>query len=365
MNKKSWIIAVTAAGVLSTTAVAGAGGFIEKVQGLLRSDIQVSVNGESTGLHPVYINGKAYLPARDTASALGYELSWNGKEIKLQGDGDQQQEEEADYILISGVIAKATPLEDGSVRLEVLGRGTNKWIILTADKETVIKDSQGKTVAVKDLKEGMQVTAEYGPIIALSYPGQSHAATITVGQQTLVKEETVLSSGNTTDGWQIQFGQEKPELTLNAGKETLVINSEGQPVEWSQVKPGTKVRAYYGPIMTKSLPPISPLHVLVVLDEQPENAAEFRELGWSFVPKEQQSHLVTKKDEALVSVAPAKAAGVMTTTEKQKQALADLVAKEGKLITVTYSTDQDALLGPLVVVIHPETKELIGFYARK
>ena len=57
-------------------------------------------------------------------------------------------------------------------------------------------------------------------------------------------------------------------------------------------------------------------------------------------------------------------AAVIGTTEAQKSALAELQAAGGKLVAVTYRTDQDALLGPLTVAIHPDTKELLGYFIR-
>ncbi|MBB3110247.1 hypothetical protein FHS18_002314 [Paenibacillus phyllosphaerae] len=368
MKKQNWIILMTAAGVLTTSAIAGAGGVVEKVSGMLRGDVSVTVNGESTSLHPVYINGKAYLPVRDTAEALGYELSWSGKQIELQ---NQEAEEDMDYVMISGVISSVTQVED-SYRLEVYGLGTNRWIILSADKDTVLTDAEGKSFQAKDLKAGMQITSEYGPIIAMSYPGQSHAATIQVGTQRSIIEQAVSAVTKTDEGWKVQFsevkdGVETPTLTLNTGKETMVINKQGQPVDWTQIKPGTNVRAYYGPFETKSLPPQSPLFVLVVTDEQPdmETVKEYRELSWSLLSADQKSHIKTAKDEALVSIIDASHAAIMPVDDKQKEALADLVASQSKLISVTYNTDQDELLGPLTVVFNQETKEVIGYFIRK
>ncbi|GGD76419.1 hypothetical protein [Paenibacillus nasutitermitis] len=365
MKKQKWLIMMTAAGLLATTAAVGANGLVEKVNGILHNDIKVTVNGTDTKLHPVYINGKAYLPARDTATALGYGLELSGKEIKL---GEKEQE---NFMQTMGVIVSASST-DGKSQIEVLGHGTNTWVILNVDQKTVLTDKNGKAFAAKDLKPGMQLTAKYGPVMTMSYPGQSHAVSIQVGEQSLIKEEAVLSVNNTDGGWKIQFGEMKdnveiPSLTLNAGKETMVVSPEGQPVEWSQIKPGTKIRAYYGPIMTKSLPPQSPAHVIVVLEEQLDSASvkEYQNLAWTLVPESQKEHLLTKQDEAQVELISAKEAGIMPADDKQKQILADIQAKDGKLISVNYSTDQDALLGPLVIVINPETKELVGFFIRK
>lgn len=373
MKKKTWLIAATVGGLLATTAAAGASGLTEKVTGLLHRDVAVSVDGESTGLQPVYINGKAYLPARETAEALGYDLAWSKKEIKLSKDED---EEEAEYIQLSGVIVDAVKVEgEERYRLEVLGHGINKWVILFADKDTVVTDAEGNAVGLDNLKAGLQITADYGPIMAMSYPGQSHAAKIQVGSQRLIEEGQLSAVEHSTDGWRMTFseakdGEEQPKLVLNAGKETMLITREGQPVDWNQLRPGTKVRAYYGPIMTKSLPPQSPAHVVVVLDEElniaHEDVEAYRELAWKLLSDEQKEHVTTDSDKAQVTQVDAKSsASAIMAAEGQKQLLEDIVAQEGKLIVVTYSTDEDALLGPLKVVIDPQSKEHIGYFIRK
>ncbi len=70
MKHKKALVILTAVGVLGATAVTGASGLVEKVSGLLRSDIKIVVNGEQTTLQPVYIDGKAYLPVRDAGGVL-------------------------------------------------------------------------------------------------------------------------------------------------------------------------------------------------------------------------------------------------------------------------------------------------------
>ncbi|WP_373232141.1 hypothetical protein [Cohnella sp.] len=373
MNNKRIIVLMTAVGLLGAAAGVGASGMVSKVTGVLHKNIAVSVNGTATSMHPVYIQGKAYLPARDTASALGYNLNWSSKTIEL--NQKEVLPVEVEYLRTMGVIVSVEPTEDeGRYRLEVLGKGPYSWIILYADKETELTDSSGAVVAAKDLKAGMRIEAEFGPMIAMSFPGQSHAAKIIVGSQSLVKEDAIQSVTKTDDGWQVQFGEVKngvtaPALTLNAGKETSVLSAQGQPVEWADLKMGTKVRAYYGPLMTKSIPPQSPLHYLVVLDEieqlAPASAQEFRELAWSKLTEDNKTHLITKKDEAKVEVIDSKNVTLMATTDAQKKMLADIQTANGKLITVTFSTDDDALLGPLTLAFDPDSKELIGLFARK
>ncbi|MFD2613865.1 hypothetical protein [Paenibacillus gansuensis] len=371
MKKQKWIMLTVGVGILGASAGAGAQGLIEQVKGVLRNDVGISVNGEATSLHPVYIKGKAYLPARETTTAMGYTMHWDGKgkRIDIQGTKGGGGSEEEKLIPVSGVIVSAEPAGN-QVRVEVLGHGPNKWIILFVDKETALTNAEGKPFAAADLKAGMRITAEYGPAIALSYPGQSHAVKLQVQGESLVKEQAISDVKKTDDGWQVSFSENGKDtsLVLTAGKETMVVNAQGESVDWNALKKGSNVRAYYGPMTTKSLPPQSPLHVLVVLDEQtqaPVDVKEYRNLAWSFLPKEQKSHVTTKHQDAEVNFVSAADVSVMTTTDRQKQLLADLKAKGGKLATVTYNTDQDELLGPITVAIDVETKELVGFFARR
>jgi hypothetical protein len=372
MKNKKMIVLVTAVGLLGASAGVGASSMVSKVNGVMHKDIAVSVNGTNTSMNPVYIDGKAYLPARDTATALGYNLNWSSQTIKLTEKEGQQ--EEVEYLRTMGVIVSVEPMENGSYRVELLGKGPQSWIILYADKETKLTDAEGGVVAPKDLKAGMRIEAEYGPIIAMSFPGQSHAASIIVRSESLIKEEAIQSVTKTDEGWQVQFGEMKdgvavPTLTLNAGKETTVLDSQGQPVEWADLKAGTPVRAYYGPMETKSIPPQSPLHYLVVLSSSeqigPANAQAFLELAWDNLTEDNKAHLISKKDEATVGVIEASNATLFTTTDAQKDKLAEIKAANGTLTTVSYSTDQDAMLGPLTLVFDTDSKEFVGVMFRK
>ncbi|RKP47325.1 hypothetical protein D7Z26_23805 [Cohnella endophytica] len=377
MRNKKLLILVTAAGLLGTSAVVGANGLVTKVSGVLHKEVKVTVNGTDTALHPVYIDGKAYLPARDLATQLGYDLSWGNKNTQIELTSKEEQA--AEYIRTTGVIVDVKPADKGQYRIELLGKGDYGWIILYADKDTILTDNSGQAFAAKDLKAGTQITAEFGPIVAMSFPGQSHAHKIVVGNETLVKEDVIQSVDKTDDGWQVKFGETKDGVTrtslvLTAGKETSVLTSEGQSVDWADLKAGTKATAYYGPIMTKSLPPQSPLHYLVVAPANStaplgklsaEQAQAYRELAWSNMPDSQKSHLTTKKDEAEVSIISSSNAAIITVTDEQKKKLAEVQAVNGPLIEVKYSTDQDTLLGPLQMAFDPDTKVLVGFFIRR
>lgn len=376
LNKKKVMIVATIAGLMATTAAVEASGFMQKVQGMLRSDITVTVNGEQTSMKPVFINGQAYLPAKSEAAALGYEVTYSAKDKRLELKNHDEGTGEQELMRMQGIIESVTPGSDGSTRISVLGRGSSNWMVLGIDKDTVLTDSNGKKLDPKSLKPGQEIQeAQYGPIVAMSYPGQSHAAKVIVGGEHLVKDAVIQSVKKTDDGWQVTVnnsanGELSTAVVLNSGKETQIVDQERQPLEFSQLKAGMKVRAYYGPIMTKSLPPISPLFYLVAdttaaadVTPSPEQVAQYQALGWNQLTGDQKSHLKSKKDEA--EVALTSTAGIIGSTDEQKKLLADLQSKDGKIVTVTYKTDQDELIGPLTLAFASDSNTFLGYGIRK
>ncbi|MBO9600674.1 MAG: hypothetical protein J7559_22980, partial [Cohnella sp.] len=92
---------------------------------------------------------------------------------------------------------------------------------------------------------------------------------------------------------------------------------------------------------------------------------EFRDLAWTLVPEGEKPHLTTKQDEAKVEAVRAADVAIRGTTDAQTKRLEEIKAAGGDVVTVTYSTDRDELLGPLVMAFDPDTKQLLGFFIRK
>lgn len=359
--KKKVVVALTLVGLLGTTAAVGAESLVAQVTGYLQKDVKVLINGQDSALTPVYIDGKAYIPVRDAAAKLGYTLNYDAENKEIELD------EAVELMRATGVIVGLDAQEGGKTRIQLLG---STWVILTVDETTAIKGLDGTTRSAADLKVGTQIDAEFGPAMAMSYPGQAQAVTINVHADRAVKEGTIQSVKPTDDGWQVQFDD---TLVLNAGKETRVKTSMGESLNWEDVKAGMKATAYYGPFETKSLPPQSPVYLLVVQAEapvpggmkmSPEAAQAYRDLAWAQVG-EQASHVTTKQDEAVVQIVSAQDASVLTYTDEQKKLLEEVQAANGNFVTVTYNTDQDELIGPLTVVFDFNTKAFIGYYPRR
>lgn len=275
MKKGRMILMLAAAGLLATTAAAaGAAGLTEKVTGLLRKDVSVVVDGAVTGMQPVFIDGKAYLPAREAAAELGYELTWNA------GDKSISLRDQAGVVRDQGVMEKVSEQADGSVSFEFLGKtsGDNKRIVLHADSRTAVVDAEGKAVDLRQLKPGTSAAVEYGPVVTDSVPPSAEASRITVGPVRLVREDVIGDVQIAEGDARIVFGAANgdqaftPDLVLNLGKETSVVTPQGQSAPWSELKAGVKVRSYYGPALLKSMPPQSPADIIVILG--PEGTAK-------------------------------------------------------------------------------------------
>src|SRR5690606_18680276 len=62
-----------------------------------------------------------------------------------------------------------------------------------------------------------------------------------------------------------KFSQEK--IVLNLSKKTIITDLAGNQVEVENLTKDTKVLAYYGPMLAKSLPPIGRAWKIVLLSE--------------------------------------------------------------------------------------------------
>jgi hypothetical protein len=255
--------------LIGTTAGAGANaaGLTSMVKGLLRKDVKVVVNGSESDMQPVFINGKAYLPAREAATALGYVANWNNqsKQIFLK--------DKASLLLTEGVV-ESTSKEGAGIRSELLGKavqGSITKVSLLADQNTEIIDQNGQKGNIDRLNIGTHVSAYYGPAVLDSNPPQAYALKIVIGDNRLIKEDAVTEVRSTDTGAQLVFNNNS-DVVLNITKDTFIADSKDQPTTVSDIKPGTKIRAYYGPSVMKSIPLQSTVDVILILGtESPNN----------------------------------------------------------------------------------------------
>lgn len=77
------------------------------------------------------------------------------------------------------------------------------------------------------------------------------------------------------------------EVNLTIGKETYIADVNGNKSSFADIKVGSKVKAYYGPIATMSIPPMSPAKKVIVLEDTESDVIKLQEnpstgYAWSY-----------------------------------------------------------------------------------
>ncbi|MEL4304781.1 hypothetical protein [Methanococcoides sp. LMO-2] len=164
----------------------------------------------------------------------------------------------------------------------VIGEGYPCDLYLMIGEETTITDSNGNELVFEDLSEGTRIEAHYGPMTTRSLPPQSSAVSIVVldenvptGPQPVKTTGTILGtevwSENTVlllDQDESDIGEGYPcDIFLVTAEETVIMDNDGNELTIEDLTEGTRVEAYYGPMVTASLPPQSGTLKIVVLEE--------------------------------------------------------------------------------------------------
>ncbi|MGO4374100.1 hypothetical protein [Paenibacillus sp. 2TAB19] len=88
-----------------------------------------------------------------------------------------------------------------------------------------------------------------------------------------------------------------------------------------------------------------------------DNKSKYREIAWNTVETEQRKHVIKNWTEADVSTFVYKDQWIVPQKDRSH-------LKNQELVRVSFSTDQDGLLGPIVVVINPEDDAIVGYFPR-
>ncbi|GGH36717.1 peptidase [Paenibacillus segetis] len=152
-----------------------------------------------------------------------------------------------------------SPMEQGGV----------DYVILSVDETTQIVNEEGTSLTADALKADIAIEAFYGPAMALSFPGQTHANKIVVKESDSIKVEgTIMASENQSkDQVYVNVGSDKSinnDVILNITEDTKVISLFGGD---NELKAGMKVVAYHSPIMTRSLPGITNAKIVLITQD--------------------------------------------------------------------------------------------------
>lgn len=188
--------------------------------------------------------------------------------------------EEVKSVETTGVItAVNNDKERQSVQIQGIG---TEGIVLNVGKDTELQAADGSKLTLADLKPGMTVKAEHSLVMTMSLPPQTPTYKITV-LDTNKQIDLLGTAGEITEVSANDKGvptirikgtgiseQSPSEVVLRLTGETTLINKNGQAIEKSALVKGAKVIGFYGPMMTKSLPPIGAAEK-VVLDVKDGN----------------------------------------------------------------------------------------------
>ncbi|MCY6371455.1 hypothetical protein [Clostridium ganghwense] len=178
-------------------------------------------------------------------------------------------------IEIEGKITNISESKGGIMAL-VKGSGVNTEVKLVIDKKTEIVNQEGKKLDIKDLKDGIKVKAYYGPAATFSLPPISTAKKIIVMQEeefctTLGK---ILNVSNNKNNISVHVKGDKSynagldEIILNISEKTEIVNEIGEKVSLEDLKEGVKVKAFYGPAVTLSIPAMSTAKKIIVIQHE-------------------------------------------------------------------------------------------------
>ncbi|SFL55748.1 Copper amine oxidase N-terminal domain-containing protein [Paenibacillus sp. 1_12] len=223
---------------------------------------------------PELKNEKTYVPLSFFEEVMKLQVTASPTGTITISSQQQGGEEAVSDTTKQGTITSITYRENGG---EIGVNGYAHGVRLNISNETEIVSSDNQKLKLADLQLGMSITAEHSMVMAMSMPPMTNAKKIIVkeapaAQQSLgttgVIEEVTPSEEGTTrlvvKGTKLSDNSFET-IVLNVSNTTAIIGTkDNQPIAVDQLKQGDKVFAFYGPILTKSLPPIGQAVKIVV-----------------------------------------------------------------------------------------------------
>ena len=142
-------------------------------------------------------------------------------------------------------------------------------VTLIVGRDTIIRDSTGRLMSFRNLREGMIVDAVFSAAMTRSIPPQSRAFSITVvreNNQSAFTEGRVMEvnpefeffiTGNPFDIYS--------EMRFNVSDSTIIRDRRGRRIRLSELRPGDFVRVEHATFQTMSIPPQTPAFEVQVL----------------------------------------------------------------------------------------------------
>jgi biotin-(acetyl-CoA carboxylase) ligase len=172
---------------------------------------------------------------------------------------------------------------DDQATITVDGYGINGGldkVTLIADRNSAMYDNRGNRLNARDLRAGYSVTAEYSNKLTKSYPAMGWASKIIVKTPEVLPmpgKKDPMTSGYVTDVIELQNNRKQilvtgqgvnsglSEISLTVSNNTKIVNKNNKAMSLKDIQKGIKVDAYYGKVMTKSIPAQANVTKIVIL----------------------------------------------------------------------------------------------------
>ncbi|MDD9270749.1 copper amine oxidase N-terminal domain-containing protein [Paenibacillus sp. GCM10023248] len=224
------------------------------------------------GTAPELVDSKLHVPVTFVSKIIRGTVASKGSSVAIS------MKEEAKKVQSTGVIT-AIRTNGDNAQIQIQGIGT-EGIVFNVDKDTVYQMLDGTKLSLADLHAGLTVSGEHSMIMTMSLPPQTPTSKVTVLdtklQAGLIGTAGVIAevrSENKEDLSILVKGQgltdsAPDEVVLQLTKDTAVVDKNGDKVGTSALVKGANVIGFYGPALTKSLPPIGTAWKIVVGDKE-------------------------------------------------------------------------------------------------
>ncbi|MGG1660447.1 copper amine oxidase N-terminal domain-containing protein [Brevibacillus sp. NRS-1366] len=224
---------------------------------------------KTLGAEPRLLNGSTYVPVAFVDEILQAEVNVSDSAVTVV---DEESEKAP---VRTGTITSINKTEDG--KISILIDGYKSGIMLHLNEDTKITDAAGKELKAENLKLGMDVEATHAKFMTMSLPPQTSAFSIVV-KGSLETQEVVGTAGKVVSIEPDQKGtykmlvegqgltQTSPEkVALMINDKTVIVSAKDNKVlKPEDLKADMNVYAFYGPKLTRSLPPIGTAEKIVV-----------------------------------------------------------------------------------------------------
>ncbi|RNB83465.1 copper amine oxidase N-terminal domain-containing protein [Brevibacillus panacihumi] len=304
-------------GMMTLAAMAVLGTNMATAAPLQGKELSVLVNGNKIEQMAIQNQQTVLVPLRTVAESLGFQVAWNPQtkaaevkkgeisgqvaldqdqntlyngttyvpvafvenvlqaEVNVTEDTVKVEEEKEAAPPVTGNVTKVMKNEKGNY--SILLNGYETGIILHLNEDTKITSADGKELKPEDLKMGMEVEATHAKFMAMSMPPQTGVFTIVV--KSSLESSDVLGTGGrlvsvekgqdgsyrvNVEGEALSEGSQE-HVVLTITEETVIVNARDQKaMKPEDLKPEMRVYAFYGPKLTRSLPPQGVAEKLVV-----------------------------------------------------------------------------------------------------